>query len=149
MYCQVGGLVYIGLFFFASRRRHTRCALVTGVQTCALPIYRTHRLQRSRGRAAEGDGLDLGDRLVETQALRADRGCRRRRAWPPARTVPDRVALGTQGRLRSPMMNSPASEIAERLADNAEAVCRRYLSKGRREGRYWLVGDVRSEEHTS
>src|SRR3546814_12364462 len=25
-------------FFFSSRRRHTRCALVTGVQTCALPI---------------------------------------------------------------------------------------------------------------
>src|SRR3546814_7048407 len=28
-------------FFFSSRRRHTRCALVTGVQTCALPIYAT------------------------------------------------------------------------------------------------------------
>src|SRR3546814_3209132 len=27
------------LFFFSSIRRHTRCALVTGVQTCALPIY--------------------------------------------------------------------------------------------------------------
>src|SRR3546814_412428 len=27
------------MFFFSSRRRHTRCALVTGVQTCALPIY--------------------------------------------------------------------------------------------------------------
>src|SRR3546814_13037620 len=27
-----------GMFFFSSRRRHTRCALVTGVQTCALPI---------------------------------------------------------------------------------------------------------------
>src|SRR3546814_8717514 len=27
-------------FFFSSRRRHTRCALVTGVQTCALPICR-------------------------------------------------------------------------------------------------------------
>src|SRR3546814_10251907 len=27
-----------GCFFFSSRRRHTRCALVTGVQTCALPI---------------------------------------------------------------------------------------------------------------
>src|SRR3546814_9825673 len=27
------------LFFFSSRRRHTMCALVTGVQTCALPIY--------------------------------------------------------------------------------------------------------------
>src|SRR3546814_4522054 len=29
----------INFFFFSSRRRHTRCALVTGVQTCALPIY--------------------------------------------------------------------------------------------------------------
>src|SRR3546814_4292618 len=28
------------MFFFSSRRRHTRCSLVTGVQTCALPIYR-------------------------------------------------------------------------------------------------------------
>src|SRR3546814_20427848 len=31
-------LVYLFNFFFSSRRRHTRCALVTGVQTCALPI---------------------------------------------------------------------------------------------------------------
>src|SRR3546814_3977812 len=29
----------IVFFFFSSRRRHTRCALVTGVQTCALPIF--------------------------------------------------------------------------------------------------------------
>src|SRR3546814_9546507 len=29
---------FVSLFFFSSRRRHTRCALVTGVQTCALPI---------------------------------------------------------------------------------------------------------------
>src|SRR3546814_9164493 len=29
------------MFFFSSRRRHTRCALVTGVQTCALPISTT------------------------------------------------------------------------------------------------------------
>src|SRR3546814_2440619 len=29
--------VYV-VFFFSDRRRHTRCALVTGVQTCALPI---------------------------------------------------------------------------------------------------------------
>src|SRR3546814_21036135 len=31
-------------FFFSSRRRHTRCALVTGVQTCALPISALMRL---------------------------------------------------------------------------------------------------------
>src|SRR3546814_6427455 len=30
---------YVSVFFFSSRRRHTRCALVTGVQTCALPIF--------------------------------------------------------------------------------------------------------------
>src|SRR3546814_21005794 len=30
-------------YCFSSRRRHTRCALVTGVQTCALPIYRISR----------------------------------------------------------------------------------------------------------
>src|SRR3546814_4397302 len=30
--------IVVFLFFFSSRRRHTRCALVTGVQTCALPI---------------------------------------------------------------------------------------------------------------
>src|SRR3546814_3024669 len=30
-------------FLFSSRRRHTRCALVTGVQTCALPIYAAYR----------------------------------------------------------------------------------------------------------
>src|SRR3546814_3676330 len=31
-------------FFFSSRRRHTSCALVTGVQTCALPIFLTRAL---------------------------------------------------------------------------------------------------------
>lgn len=41
-------------------------------------------------------------------------------------------------------MNKSATEIAQALADNAEGVCRRYLSKGHREGRYWLVGDTRN-----
>lgn len=39
-------------------------------------------------------------------------------------------------------MESPARDIARRLGENAEAVCRRYLSNGRREGQYWMVGDV-------
>ena len=39
-------------------------------------------------------------------------------------------------------MKSPAAELAHRLARDAEAVCRHYLCNGRREGRYWLVGDV-------
>src|SRR3546814_14424079 len=35
------------IFFFSSRRRHTSCALVTGVQTCALPIFRGNRSSAS------------------------------------------------------------------------------------------------------
>ena len=35
-----------------------------------------------------------------------------------------------------------ASELARRLAGEAEAVCRAYLPNGRRSGRYWIVGDV-------
>src|SRR3546814_2509463 len=38
-------------FFFSSRRRHTRCALVTGVQTCALPISRDRSVASKLGRA--------------------------------------------------------------------------------------------------
>src|SRR6202167_3252726 len=41
-------------------------------------------------------------------------------------------------------MPRDASELARRLARDAEGVCRHYLSKGRRQGRYWTVGDVRN-----
>src|SRR3546814_19133103 len=43
------------LFCFSSRRRHTRCALVTGVQTCALPIS-------DHGPGADGTDVRLGAR---------------------------------------------------------------------------------------
>src|SRR3546814_2676582 len=43
------------LFFFSSRRRHTRCALVTGVQTCALPIYTL--MSRFAGQFGQRDGF--------------------------------------------------------------------------------------------
>src|SRR6201982_3687744 len=42
------------------------------------------------------------------------------------------------------MMSRDASELARRCARDAEAVCRHYLSNGRRQGRYWTVGDVRN-----
>src|SRR3546814_3488721 len=48
-------------FFFSSGRRHTRCALVTGVQTCALPIYEFAGLlrgERTRVWHSERTGLD-------------------------------------------------------------------------------------------
>src|SRR3546814_17444790 len=52
------------IFFFSSRRRHTRCALGTGVQTCALPIYFDLATWAPKGRPAKiydapsNDGLD-------------------------------------------------------------------------------------------
>jgi hypothetical protein len=41
-------------------------------------------------------------------------------------------------------MPMQASDLARRLAEQAEAVCRYYLSNGRRIGRYWIIGDVRN-----
>lgn len=41
-------------------------------------------------------------------------------------------------------MSKMAADLAHRLGRQAEAVCRAYLSSGRREGRYWMVGDVRN-----
>src|SRR3546814_17112830 len=59
-------------FFFSSRRRHTRCALVTGVQTCALPIF---ALLVAAGRGARS-GLNgpkqyhrIGGRAVLAHAI--------------------------------------------------------------------------------
>ncbi|MDP4025755.1 toprim domain-containing protein [Methylobacterium sp. NEAU 140] len=43
----------------------------------------------------------------------------------------------------------PAAEIARSLAENVEAVCRRYLSNGHRSGRYWCVGDVHNTQGAS
>lgn len=41
-------------------------------------------------------------------------------------------------------MHDTAADLARRLAEQAEAVCHAYLSNGRREGRYWMVGDARN-----
>jgi hypothetical protein len=41
-------------------------------------------------------------------------------------------------------MTTQASDLARRLAEHAETVCRHYLPNGRRAGRYWIVGDVRN-----
>src|SRR3546814_7669642 len=52
------------LFFFSSRRRHTRCALVTGVQTCALPIL----LRGSKAQVAQGG--EISDHSDSTNSAR-------------------------------------------------------------------------------
>src|SRR3546814_8096421 len=69
-------LLIFAFFFFSSRRRHTRCALVTGVQTCALPIYLANgtmtKTQRtaynSIVRAFERDGVGFDDAVKQLDA---------------------------------------------------------------------------------
>src|SRR3546814_10256137 len=51
--------------FFSSRRRHTRCALVTGVQTCALPIWR-RRGSRTAAIASTLIALSAGEARGES-----------------------------------------------------------------------------------
>src|SRR3546814_6077892 len=77
---------FLSVFFFSSRRRHTRCALVTGVQTCALPIARRDGGRRWRDgqprrrrpprlafdrRRRDPDGRDRADRGRHPQGLYA------------------------------------------------------------------------------
>src|SRR3546814_3886358 len=54
--CSVFG--FLVLFFFSSRRRHTRCALVTGVQTCALPIFEEAEVLDPLAGAAQLRGVE-------------------------------------------------------------------------------------------
>src|SRR3546814_8871518 len=56
------------MFFFSSRRRHTRCALVTGVQTCALPIFQPNKaveIEILRGNAARKLTATLSEQTVQ------------------------------------------------------------------------------------
>src|SRR3546814_233820 len=71
---QMANIAYI-FFFFSSRRRHTRCELGTGVQTCALPI--SSREQEPGGTAGWRDGSSCRDSLACD--LRADQCVHRRR----------------------------------------------------------------------
>src|SRR3546814_1185370 len=82
-------LISISLcFFFSGRRRHTRCALVTGVQTCALPIFADGLLHQAaldvteqrdvlQDRSGEdlgalGDHPDRGTQLLQVEVAHID-----------------------------------------------------------------------------
>src|SRR3546814_3985576 len=85
-------LCFLFFCFFSSRRRHTRCALVTGVQTCALPICARARalllvgdvafaaVQQLRHMPAELRAERLGD-LVRFQLVETRLEFRDEHAW--------------------------------------------------------------------
>src|SRR3546814_7235513 len=109
------------LFFFSSRRRHTRCALVTGVQTCALPICH----------ATGGIRIKQASRQKRRRAGAGSREQAARSKCPIIRAEADIVAQ------RQLLIGIIA---AHQPVDHA-AECRSLQTQFLREGR--------SEEHTS
>src|SRR3546814_1503270 len=78
------------MFFFSSRRRHTRCALVTGVQTCALPILMVEGATLSEGRGTTRPLELFGAPDIDAKAVIAEMqrlapqwlgGCKLRDIW--------------------------------------------------------------------
>src|SRR3546814_9218907 len=94
-------------FLFSSRRRHTRCALVTGVQTCALPIY------------------DAAALLVDAQESR--RIVDRLYGYPVSEVVWRKIRTGlSAGRVQSPSIRQVVERERERKIGRAscrERVC--------------------------
>src|SRR3546814_16475571 len=116
--------------FFSSRRRHTSCALVTGVQTCALPIY----LRR-------GSGLAPADIMLWEDC--APRG-RRTRFTPPSARAFSRClrpeALRQKGKDPVPHVDdAPRRQLCVALAPVAEQLHIIALALQRREHLLRLV----------
>src|SRR3546814_6688322 len=129
--CGIVWLLFFYVFFFSSRRRHTRCALVTGVQTCALPISEA---------APAGDvtvdcrGLAARDRLAELRGVRGEMLVLRSREVTltrPVRLLHPRIPvyLVPRGEGRT-MVGATMIESASRSPVSARSL-------------------MRSEEHTS
>src|SRR3546814_5647104 len=92
-------IVCVCCFFFSSRRRHTRCALVTGVQTCALPIWLDDADQKGARDLLRVRGVVFADlRHVDQLALVGRRGddvaVKDRKSVVEGKSVSGRVDLG-------------------------------------------------------
>src|SRR5881628_3983910 len=66
-------MLLLFFFFFSSRRRHTRCQSVTGVQTCALPIFPAFNINNMEQGLAIMDAAAAVDAPVIIQASRGAR----------------------------------------------------------------------------
>src|SRR3546814_2485901 len=117
------------LLFFASRRRHTRCALVTGVQTCALPICAD--LVAELARAAVAGGTEH-----RRDAVRDDRAVAARQSAGAARWLFSVGAAFRYSRSARASWRVVVSLFPSRLGRPAARVVA-------------VNADRRSEEHTS
>src|SRR3546814_9778042 len=114
-------------FFFSSRRRHTRCSLVTGVQTCALPIYPHPKCWCARWWAGSA----------------SDSAWPRNRSKPPAKALPSSSPADWRRRSSMAVYTQVPDEEIDAFLTRYDAG-RLVSAKGIAEG-----GENRSEEHTS
>src|SRR3546814_5636288 len=106
-------MVSVVFFFLSSRRRHTRCALVTGVQTCALPISIEAAMAQPGAREAGYAGIQQ-HAIHVALVLRcgsAGEGQRRRPQVEVEQAISETglvvvVALGLRGDRKSTRLNS-------------------------------------------
>src|SRR3546814_13758650 len=117
------------IFFFSSRRRHTRCALVTGVQTCALPISaaraapadrRAGRRQSSRSCHAQSRAIGTRTRSTQTSGRRsapmarkitsASATARDRKSGVSGKRVSVRVELGGRRIIKKKQEEQPTHQ---------------------------------------
>src|SRR3546814_5103924 len=119
--CCYSYVLSLYMFFYSSRRRHTRCALVTGLQTCALPISnvenRDIRMQ-SRGNC---NGASAADR--KTIAIPEKRRC------SPSALVP---IEGPVARDRHPRHAAYRAETDRQSVGEGKSVSGRVTLGGRR-----------------
>src|SRR3546814_1184358 len=96
------------MFFYSSRRRHTRCSLVTGVQTCALPISAKSVAELSPRVAPSGGFADAADY---------------RRRYPDGR-IGSNPALASAAHGKT-IMDTVVPELVEQIgrASRRERVC--------------------------
>src|SRR3546814_14617530 len=98
-------ICYFFFFFFSSRRRHTRCALVTGVQTCALPISSVAGAAAWSSAHATRSGIRRRSR--RGKPCRTSHACRR------LRRSPDRVCLRIRLRRRQTRERSEERRVGK------------------------------------
>src|SRR3546814_17575578 len=132
-------LFVLCVFFFASRRRHTICALVTGVQTCALPIFRRDAGDDARGGTAalrsvepcaHRAGKPAQSRLL---ALRRLCRCRPRGAWaaqePSDRAAQEAREFHRGGRAQRPWADRQSVVSGKRVSVRVDLGGRRIIKK--------------------
>src|SRR3546814_8967048 len=125
-------ILVIFCFCFSSRRRHTRCALVTGVQTCALPISEIP-YQVGKSGLVEKIAEAVKDKRIEGVSDIRDESNREgvRVVIEPKRDATPEVVLNQVYRYTPAQSNFPANVLALRGRSEGRRVGKECVSRGR------------------